>query len=66
MKHIETKKGLQTLKERYLKSGLSTIDKDGTDWIQVIEGCIEEDLAMDETDYSNTSKDLRKLWKGLK
>lgn len=60
MKHIETKKGLQTLKERYLAAGADEY------WVKVIDGCIAEGLAMDETDYENTPKELRKLWKGLK
>ena len=65
-KHIETKKGLQTLLKRYQKMGVSDetypIDK----WISVIKGCIEEGLAMDEVDYANTPKELKPLWKGLK
>ena len=60
MKQIETKKGLQTLKERYLTAGADEY------WVKVIDGCIAEGLAMDETDYENTQKELRKLWKGLK
>lgn len=60
MKRIERKKDLLTLKERYLTAGANEY------WIRVIEGCIKEDLPMDEIDYENTPKELRKLWKGLK
>jgi len=57
---IETKKGLEELLRRYKKEGASEY------WIKVIEGCIKEGLAMDEDDYDNTPKELRKLWMGLK
>lgn len=60
MKHIETKKGLKELLRRYEESGADEY------WLMTIRGCIEEDLAMDETDYENTPKELRKLWRGLK
>ena len=60
MKRIERKKDLLTLKERYLAAGASEY------WVKVIDGCIAEGLAMDETDYENTPTELRKLWKGLK
>lgn len=60
MKHIETKKGLQKLLKRYIEV---RADKE---WILTIKGCISEGLAMDEIDYENTPKELRKLWVGLK
>ena len=62
---IETKKGLETLLQRYLDAGVtddSSIDR----WITVIKGCIEEGLAMDEIDYENTPDELKPLWRGLK
>lgn len=59
MKYIETKKGLETLLKRYKEAGASS------EWILTIKQCIEEGLAMDETDYENTPEELRKLWKGL-
>ena len=60
MKHIETKKGLQTLLKRYKEANASS------EWILTIEGCLKYNLAMDETDYENTPKELRQHWKGLK
>lgn len=71
MKHIETKKGLTKLLERYLQEGVTDQTKDVTNsyeakWISAIKHCINEGVAMDETDYENTPKELRKLWKGLK
>jgi hypothetical protein len=60
MKHIETKKGLKELLRRYEEAGADEY------WLMTIRGCIEEDLAMDEIDYENTPKELRKLWRGLK
>ena len=71
MKHIETKKGLETLLKRYLEAGVTdeTMDVNGgyqADWIRTIKGCIEEGLAMDETDYENTPYESRPLWRGLK
>ena len=71
MKHIETKKGLKTLLERYLQAGVTDQTKDITEtyeakWISAIKYCIDEGLAMDEIDYENTPKELRKLWVGLK
>ena len=70
-KHIETKKGLETLLQRYSEAGVTdeTADASGryeADWIKTIKGCIEEGLAMDETDYENTPRRLRTLGRGLK
>lgn len=70
-RHIETKKGLQKLLDRYLKAGVTDQTKDASNsyeaqWISTIKGCIKDGLAMDETDYENTPKELRKLWVGLK
>lgn len=71
MKHIETRKGLETLLNRYLENGVNDQTKDASNsyeahWISSIKNCIENNLAMDEDDYENTPKSLRKLWKGLK
>ena len=60
MKHIKTKKGLQTLLKRYEEAGASEY------WLRVVSQCIEQDLAMDEDDYENTEPELRKCWRGLK
>lgn len=57
---IETQRGLQQLLKRYLEAGADEY------WVRVINGCINEHLAMDEDDYDNTPKELKKLWKGLK
>jgi hypothetical protein len=57
--HIKTKKGLQELLRRYEEAKAPEEDK------KVIEGCIKEGLAMDETDFENAEPRLRKLWKGL-
>jgi hypothetical protein len=70
-KHIETKKGLQTLLARYQKAGVTDQTRDATGsyeakWISTIRGCIDEGLAMDETDYDNTPRELRPLWNGLR
>ena len=35
-------------------------------WKKVVEGCIEENLAMDEIDYENAPYWFRPLWRGLK
>ena len=61
-KHIETKRGLKTLLKRYLENGVS----EGSYWHIVITQCIDMNLAMDESDYENTPKELKKLWRGLK
>ena len=60
MKHIETKRGLQILLKRYKEANAPQY------WMDVIEDCIKEDLAMDEVDYENTPEELKPLWKGLK
>lgn len=64
-KHIETRKGLETLLKKYKEAGV-TDSKYDDKWISVISGCIKEGLAMDEIDYENTPKELRPLWNGLK
>lgn len=64
---IATKAGLQELLKRYKESGLSLDDCGIKDyWVIVIEESIEQGLPMDEMDYENTPKELRKLWRGLK
>ena len=70
-KHIETKQGLKTLLQRYIKAGVTDDTMDASNgykaqWLTTIKGCIKEGLAMDETDYENTPKNLRPLWNGLK
>lgn len=60
MKEIRTVAGLKTLLERYERANASE------EWIKTIKGCIKEGYAMDEIDYQNTPKELRKLWVGLK
>ena len=69
MKHISTKKGLQTLLQRLKEMKEREIDtyfEDYEYWVRVVEGCIKEGLAMDEVDYENAPKWFRPLWKGLK
>ena len=65
-RYIETKKGLKTLLERMddLKGASKYQDFDY--WKKVVEGCIEENLAMDEVDYENAPTWFRELWRGLK
>lgn len=68
---IKTKRGLKELLNRYICKGVTdeTLDASGSYpayWISTIKGCIEENLAMDETDYENTPDSLKVLWKGLK
>ena len=65
-RRIETKKGLETLLKRYQEAGVTDESYPVDRWISVIKGCIKEDLAMDETDWDNTPKELRPLWKGLR
>ena len=59
-KRIETTKGLKELLKRY-----EEVNAD-VEWLNTIKGCIEEGLAMDEIDYTNTPKELKPLWRGLK
>lgn len=73
MKHIESKKGLNTLLKRVYKYAYKNIEILGAlgleevlYWIKVIKGCIEEGLAMDEIDYENAPAWFRPLWRGLK
>lgn len=73
MKHIESKKGLNTLLKRVFQYGNENINALGIKdleevlyWIDVIKGCIKENLAMDEVDYENAPAWFRPLWKGLK
>ena len=58
-KRIETAKGLKELLKRYEEA------KASEEWLKTIKGCINEGLAMDEIDYTNTPKELKPLWKGL-
>ena len=59
-KRIETKSGLNELLKRYTAAGADL------ELIKTVEGCIKEGLAMDELDYENTPKNLKKLWAGLR
>lgn len=59
-KRIETNKGLKELLKRYEEA------KASEECLKTIRGCIEEGLAMDEIDYTNTPKELKPLWRGLK
>ena len=59
-KRIQTTKGLKELLKRYEEANADV------EWLNTINGCIEEGLAMDEIDYTNTPKELKPLWKGLK
>lgn len=71
-RHIESKAGLKTLLKRVKEYGQNAIrEKDfNLDefiyWRKVVEGCIDEDLAMDEVDYENAPNWFRPLWRGLK
>ena len=70
MRCIKTKKGLETLLQRYLEAGVTDetedIDGDQGFFITTIKGCIANELAMDEIDYTHTPFNLKPLWKGLK
>ena len=74
-RHIESKTGLKTLykrvndwvrdmqnQQRHDELNLEEIHY----WLLCIEGCINEDLAMDEVDYENAPEWFRPLWRGLK
>lgn len=72
---IRTKKGKEKLLERFTSAPERSNDpsvhytegeRTAKYWIRVIRYAIKNDLAMDETDYNNTPKDYKKLWKGLK
>lgn len=64
-RHIETKKGLRDLLKR-----MESLDKENLEdyeyWHTCVVQCIEEGLAMDETDYENAPRWFRTLWGGLK
>lgn len=75
MARIATKKGLKELKKRFQEVEPQKLEgaNEGTNyeryasyWIQTIDGCIKDGLAMDEIDYENTPKVWRKLWRGLR
>ena len=71
-RQIETKQGLKTLLKRTKEYGDKAIHEEGFSldefiyWRKVVEGCINENLAMDEVDYENASSWFRLLWRGLK
>lgn len=66
MRHIESKKDLKTLLRRM--EDLKGADKleDYEYWVKVVQGCIDEGLAMDEIDYENAPRWFRPLWTGLR
>lgn len=70
MKAIKSKAGLEELLRRYRLAGVDDNTKDINGdkgfFITTIMGCIKNEYAMDEIDYTNTPFELRKLWKGLK
>ena len=65
-RHIETKEGLETLFKRL--DALENFDDlpDYHYWYSVVRGCIDEGLAMDETDWELAPDWFRPLWRGLK
>ena len=71
-RHIETKQGLKTLLKRTKEYGDKAIYEEGFHldefiyWRKVVEGCIDENLAVDEVDYENAPSWFRPLWRGLK
>lgn len=71
-RHIETKEGLKKLLKRIQEYGKEAIHEEGFNldefiyWRKVVEGCIDENLAMDEVDYENAPNWFRPLWRGLK
>ena len=71
-RHIESKKGLNTLANRMCKWGFEHQGKPEYNfeefdyWWKVVAGCITEGLAMDEVDYENAPTWFRELWRGLK
>lgn len=65
-KHIESKTGLKELLKRMEDTKGASKNKDYDYWHTCVAQCIEEGLAMDETDYENAPEWFRKLWKGLK
>ena len=69
MRHIETKQGLERLLAKMDKIAADKPAKDLPEydyWYKVVKGCIEEGLAMDETDYELAPRWFRNLWTGLK
>ena len=66
MRHIESKKDLQTLLKRVENlPGVENLE-DYEYWVKVVKGCIEDGLAMDEVDYENAPRWFRPLWTGLR
>ena len=73
-KHIESKQGLKTLLKRLNKVNPNDypkipefIMKDAIDyWVKVVQGCIDEGLAMDDVDYENAPRWFKPLWTGLR
>ena len=65
-RHIESKKGLESLLERM--ENLKGADKlpEFEYWFTCVSQCIDEGLAMDETDWENAPEWFRPLWRGLK
>lgn len=67
-RHIETKSGLKILLKRMEElNQQSRVDlEDYEYWHTCVAQCIEEELAMDETDYENAPAWFKPLWRGLK
>ena len=68
IKHIETKQGLKTLLKRMEELDRQSREdlEDYEYWYTCVSKCIEENLAMDETDYENATSWFIPLWRGLK
>ena len=65
-RYISTKQGLKKLLQRL--DEMKGVDKleDYEYWVKVVQGCIDEELAMDEIDYENAPDWFKPLWRGLK
>lgn len=72
MHYIKTENGLKKLLKRtqdYGRKAIYNTDFNLDDfiyWRQVVEGCISEKLAMDETDWENAPTWFKPLWTGLR
>ena len=60
-KEIRSRKGLETLLQRYKDAGVTNQTKDCIDSLKT-----DEPICMDEIDYENTPDELKPLWRGLK
>lgn len=68
--NISTKQGLTTFKARLEKAKANGADiglySNNNYWLDVVNGCIKEGLAIDEIDAEQMSKDIKRLARGLK